>query len=130
MKANEIENSIGELRLMISNIRADVGNYLQKKIGVILNEIPSPFGCTRWQADYDKTKRVTLDLYATGKIVFDLQNKLTTSEQTSLDTSRDFLEPDMEPRTGSNSNYLDLYHEEQLDELVLRIKKHFETVPA
>lgn len=126
MKAIEIKDSLVELRKNISSIRADIGNYIQPKIGAILNEIPSPFGCTRWRADYNETKRVILDLYATGKIVFDLQNSLTTSEQASLDTSRDFLEPDMEPRIGSDGNYLDLWHDGQLDELVQKIKKHFE----
>ncbi len=130
MESIEIQESLVELRQSISGIRADIGNYIQPKIGAILTEIPSPFGCTRWQAEYHKTKRVTLDLYATGKIVFDLQDKLTSSEQASLDTSRDFLEPDMEPRIGSDGNYLDLWYEGQLDELVLRIKKHFEAIPV
>lgn len=127
MKSTKIENSLVELRKSISSIRADVRDYIQLKIGTTLNQISSPFGGIRWQADYVGTKRVTLDLYATGKIVFDLQDKLTISEQTFLDTSRDFLEPNMEPRSG---NYLDLWHKGQLDELVLRVKKHFEAVPA
>jgi hypothetical protein len=122
MNSNEITESLKELRKNISNIRAEIGDYIQPKIGAILTELPSNFGFTRWQADFNGIKRVTLDLYATGKIVFNFQTKLSDTEKTSLDTSRDFLVPDMKP---SVENYYDLFTEGNLDLLVEKIKEHF-----
>ncbi len=115
-----------DLRNKFHGNREDVGNYIQSKIGAILNEIPSHFGCIRWVAELGD-KKVTLDLYITGEIVFNLQTKLSITEQTSLDTSRDFLEPDMEP---SPCNYFNLRNAGQLEKLVKKIKEHFSAVPA
>lgn len=130
MESTEIARALAELRQNISSSRADVGNYLQPRIGAILNEMPSPFGCTRWQANYGENKRVVLDLFATGKIVYDLQDRITNTNSDPIQTSGYFPTPDMEPRIGSNCNYFDLWHEGELDGLVQKIKEHFEAVPA
>ncbi len=118
--SDEITSSIKELKKSIGSIRADVGNYIQPKVAAILNEIPSPFGCTRWLLNYEEdNKRICLDLYATGKIVFDFQTALSPSEKTSLDTSKDFTEPNMKER---RDNYFDLSIPGNLDRLVQKIK--------
>lgn len=126
MESGTIATSLIELRKEVSSIRADIGNYIQPKIGAILNEMPSPFGCTRWQANSGENKRVVLDLYATGKIVYNLQDRITNTDKDPIQTSGYFPTPNMEPQIGSNCNYFDLWIDGQLDELVQKIKEHFE----
>lgn len=126
-KIKELEDSIIKIRKDFSSIREDIGNYIQPKIGAILSEEPHPTGCIRWRANFDEDKRVYIDLYAIGVAIFDFQTRLSQSEKTSLDTSRDFLEPNMEQNMH---NFVNLYVPGQLDLLVQKIREHFAGVNA
>ncbi|MGI9118303.1 MAG: hypothetical protein ACR2IQ_02035 [Minisyncoccia bacterium] len=98
-----------------------VVKLIQSKTGLILNKIPTSFDCVRWKAK-SETKEMYLDFYSTGKVVFNFQKKLTPQEKTLLNTSEDFLEPDMKPRLR---NYVNLYDDGAIDELVSKVKNHF-----
>lgn len=128
MFSREIKKTFLELRKDISSVTTDLANHIQSEIGEVLSDLPSSFACRRFQTDSDNEKRVTLDIYASGQIVFCLQSKMTSDEKRSLDTSQDYLEADMKPRPD---NYFQLHIDGQWDELIKKIKEHFAaTVPA
>ncbi len=124
MKTSEIKEALLFAKQNFNSVADNLNNYLRSEVGMVVNELPAGFGCKRWLIKRPD-KRMYIYLYSTGEVVFDCLTKLTDSEKTTLDTSEDFISPNMEPRPG---NYLDITTlTVGIETLILKIKEHFAT---
>jgi len=117
-----VEKYLIKLKEDFLSTREDLNNFLRQEFKLVVDELPSYPGRYSWVIKYPSprlvTKKIYLDFYADGNIVYDFVEKLTAKEQTSLDTSVDFLEPDMEP--GVN-NVINIGKPNGLDNLINKI---------
>ncbi len=124
MDKNEIANSFALISSQLTSSSEELVNYLQPTVGAIFNRAPNKFGRMVYMLDHleNKDKRAWLEIHSTGLVVFDLQERLTPEEQTSLDTSNNFLEPDLRLITVK---MIDIKIPDGIERLNKTLKNHF-----
>lgn len=83
-----------------------------------------------WKIISTDNKRVILNIRMNGCITVVYQEKLSDTEKTALDTSQDFLPPDL---TGANGNTFEVgpvHGHSELEKMMKGIKEYLSAVPA
>ncbi len=126
METRDIIQSVLETKDSFDSTAKIIRDYLEKELGMNLREHRGLHGRYCWEIMKIPNKRVFMDLYVDGKIIFDLQNKVNLENQTSLDTSEDFSDPYMDP--AYQPHYIDSAIPGELERLVEKIKQHLTLV--
>ena len=78
-----------------------------------------------WKVISMDNRRIILNIRMDGCVTVIYQEKLSDTEKTALDTSQDFLPPDL---TGANGNTFEIYGasgSHQLEKMMKSIKEYF-----
>lgn len=87
-------------------------------------------GQLHWKVISIDNKRVILNIRMDGCITVVYQEKLSDAEKTALDTSQDFLPPDL---TGANGNTFEIgpvYEHSELEKMTKNIKEYLSAIPV
>lgn len=129
MKKEEIVTSFGQLEKDLIQVAKNLAIVLSNELGLKVKYERTVLGHAELIIDNKENninKRCFIHVYATGMVIFDCQNKLTTEEKTSLDTSVDYLEPDLTYQ-NEKENHTNLGYYKGMNILIMDLKKFFES---
>ena len=107
--------------------------YVKESINFSIQPSPSfeeYKGQLYWKVISIDNRRVILNIRMDGDITVVYQEKLSDAEKTALDTSQDFLPPDL---TGANGNTFEVgqvHGHSELEKMMKSIKEYLSAVPA
>jgi hypothetical protein len=118
---SEVVSLFLEQKKKFALLSTGVVQKIHDEVKLVFREVPHPSGGFEWRIK-SGNRRAIVQLFYDGMIFLFLQTALTQEEKTALDTSVDFVDID----DKSPDAFYDLTNPLGLDEVIKRLKRHFE----